>query len=344
MASIGLEKINNHILKDFDLFVENGHTHVILGPNGAGKTTILNVIAGIVPAHGKVFMNQKEITHLPPCKRKLGYLFQDLGLFRHLTVAENIAFGLKIKKTDALEINKKVDELLERFGITQIKNRYPKYLSGGEQQRAALARALACSPKALLMDEPFSKLDPSIKEPLERDFKKIIDLAGVTTIMVTHDIDTAFSVSNRISVVNKGLLLQTGTPEKIFRKPENLFMAGFIGENNIYTGTAEIIDQTSFFFTGGLKIQTVSDKTGPVSVSIRPDDILISTQPVKSSARNSFKGRVMKLENHIKVIELIIDAGVEIKSFITKQALVQMDIKPGSSVYVTFKASAVHVF
>lgn len=344
MTEIKLEKIENFICKNIDLTVASGETFVIIGPNGAGKTTLLNIIAGFIGCTGKIFSNLVEITSLNPEKRKIGYIFQESALFPHLTLRENILFGTKCRNIPEKSAENSAENLMNLFKINHLKQRYPKTLSGGEKQRAALARALAGSPDVLLMDEPFSQLDPQITVPLERDFKQAVKKMKITAIMVTHDIDTAFTLGNRIGVMDMGKLVQIGTPGEIFRKPANHFVANFMGTNNVYTGTAQTIDDKNIFKINGLDIYTLPHIGNSVSISIRPDDVLLSNQALKSSARNCFKGIVKQIRPTRNVMEITADIGILIKSFVTRQALEQLDINENKEIHVIFKASAVHVF
>lgn len=223
-----LDKVNIKINKE-EFFT-------ILGPSGCGKTTLLQIIAGLItPDYGKIMFDGKDVTNIPPHKRDIGMVFQDLALFPHMTVAENIAFGLKLRNKSEQEIKIKVKEMLElvRLNPSEVWNKYPSQLSGGQQQRVALARALAIEPRLLLLDEPLSHVDYKVKQELLTELRRIHKETGVTTIYVTHDQNEAMYLSDRIAVMNYGRIEQIGTPEELYSNPASLFVASFFGDANI---------------------------------------------------------------------------------------------------------------
>ena len=214
--------------------IEEGKLVALLGPSGSGKTTILRMIAGLeTPDSGDILIQGKRVNDIEPGKRDIGFLFQNYALFRHMTVYDNIAFGLKVKKVSKNEIDKRVKELIELIGLKGLENRYPSELSGGQKQRVAFARALAPKPKILLLDEPFAALDAKVRKELRSWLKKTIREVGITSIFVTHDQDEATEVADEIIVTNKGCIEQKGTPIEIYRNPKTPFVTKFIGESNI---------------------------------------------------------------------------------------------------------------
>lgn len=227
-----------HIDKSFDGFqasrdvnfgVEKGQLAALLGPSGSGKTTILRMIAGLdMPDAGDILIDGVKINHLPGSKRGIGFVFQDYALFRYMTVADNIGFGLKIQKKRGAEIKERVDELLELIAMRDLGGRYPHQLSGGQRQRVAFARALAPSPQLLLLDEPFAAIDARVRRELRTWLKEMIERVGVTSIFVTHDQEEAMEVAMMVIVMNQGRIEQTGTPEDICRNPQTDFVKGFI--------------------------------------------------------------------------------------------------------------------
>ncbi len=215
--------------------VESGEFFSLLGPSGSGKTTSLRLVAGFLqPSSGKILIEGKESSALPPFKRNVNTVFQDYALFPHLSVFENIAYGLKIKKYDTISIEKEVNAMLEMVRLPELKNRKPSELSGGQKQRIALARALVNKPRVLLLDEPLSALDLKLRQEMQIELKEIQRKVGITFIFVTHDQEEALSMSNRIAIFNKGKIVQIGTPEEVYGEPTSEFVATFVGESNIF--------------------------------------------------------------------------------------------------------------
>ncbi|MCV7302859.1 TOBE-like domain-containing protein [Mycobacterium barrassiae] len=217
-------------LDNVDFEVPKGSLTSLLGPSGSGKSTLLRAIAGLDrPDSGTVTINGRDVTDEPPQRRGIGFVFQHYAAFKHLTVRENIAFGLKIRKRPKTEVNRKVDELLEVVGLTGFKDRYPAQLSGGQRQRMALARALAIDPEVLLLDEPFGALDAKVREDLRAWLRRLHNEVHVTTVLVTHDQAEALDVSDRIAVLNKGRIEQVGSPVEVYDEPVNEFVLSFLG-------------------------------------------------------------------------------------------------------------------
>lgn len=227
-----------HIYKTFDGFqasedvsfgVEKGHLAALLGPSGSGKTTILRMIAGLDrPDSGDIMINGLRVNGLPGSRRGIGFVFQNYALFRYMTVADNIAFGLEVQKKDKKEIRRRVDELLELISMQDLGKRYPHQLSGGQRQRVAFARALAPNPQLLLLDEPFAAIDAKVRRELRSWLKKMINRVGITSIFVTHDQEEAMEVADTIIITNQGRIEQIGTPDEICLHPRTAFVADFI--------------------------------------------------------------------------------------------------------------------
>jgi sulfate transport system ATP-binding protein len=219
------------------LQVQDGELFVLLGSSGSGKSTILRVIAGLVrPDSGVVLLRGNDVTSLPPQKREAGVVFQNYALFKHMTVAENIEFGLKIRKMPPARRKQRSDELLELVGLSGLAHRYPSQLSGGQSQRVALARALAYEPSVLLLDEPFGALDVKIRGKLRRSLKALQRELGITTVLVTHDQEEAFELADRIAVVERGRIVEVGTPHQLYHSPKTEFVANFVGGGNVLFG------------------------------------------------------------------------------------------------------------
>lgn len=217
-------------LDNVDFVVPAGSLTALLGPSGSGKSTLLRAIAGLdIPDSGTVLIDGRDVTGVPPQRRGIGFVFQHYAAFKHLTVRDNVAFGLKIRKVAKAEIKEKVDELLEVVGLAGFQTRYPNQLSGGQRQRMALARALAVDPKVLLLDEPFGALDAKVREDLRAWLRRLHDEVHVTTVLVTHDQAEALDVADRIAVLNQGRIEQVGTPAEVYDSPANPFVMSFLG-------------------------------------------------------------------------------------------------------------------
>jgi ABC-type Fe3+/spermidine/putrescine transport system ATPase subunit len=242
-AFLRLESLNKsfghvNVIHDFSLNVCKGEFVSLLGPSGCGKTTILRMIAGFIPKDGgHILLNGQRIDDVPSHKRGTAMVFQNYALFPHMTVGENISFGLRMHKVAKPEIVRRVGETLDLVRLRHLIDRYPRELSGGQQQRVALARGIVINPKLLLLDEPLSNLDAKLRKELRTEFLEIHRLAGITTLFVTHDLEEAFSVSDRVAVINQGRLEQYGNPIEIFTHPRTPFVANFIGHSNVISGT-----------------------------------------------------------------------------------------------------------
>ena len=334
-------KINN-----INLQVEDGEYFIILGPSGSGKTMLLELIAGMWSLDsGKIYMDNKDITTLPPEKRGIGFVYQNYMLFPHKTVFENITFGLKVKKIAKEEIKTRVNEMMDLLKISHLADRLPRTLSGGEQQRTALARALIIYPKILLMDEPLSALDRKTRDELMQELKEIHKKFDVTLIHVTHNFDEALMLADRIAIMRNGEISQVGTSTEIFRHPADKFVADFVGVENIIEGTAEKDgEKLTVVNSGNISIYSTEQKEGHVHITVRPEDIILSAKKVETSARNVFKGQIKEIVDTGALIKLTIDVGEPIIVFLTRQSFLDMELNIGKSVWMYFKATAVHVF
>jgi len=338
--------LDRFLLEDITLDIQDGEYFILLGPTGAGKTVLLEAIAGLYPVKsGQIRLNNKDVTFLSPEKRNIGFAYQDNMLFSHLTVADNICFGLKYRRKPRREIEATAGRLAELLGISHLMNRKPDTLSGGESQRVALARALAIEPQLLLLDEPLSALDPETREATQRELRQLHDRLKVTTIHVTHDFEEAAALGDRIAVLGNGRIIQTGTPEQIFRQPNSEFVARFAMARNIFQG--DVSDDPKgqgVFYVGRTKLAVVTDLCGRLHASIRPEDILISKEPLVSSALNSFLGTITHMADKGSVIYLTVGVPPDFICLITRRSYEEMSLREGMRVYVTFKASAVHIF
>ncbi|WP_297521312.1 tungstate ABC transporter ATP-binding protein WtpC [Thermococcus sp.] len=329
-------------LRDVTFDVNRGEHFIILGPSGAGKTVLLEVIAGIIgPDLGRVYLNGSDVTDLPPEKRGLAYVPQNYALFPNMSVYDNIAFGLKVRKVPKGEIERKVREVSEVLGIEHLLHRKPRTLSGGEQQRVALARALVVEPPLILLDEPFANLDVQTRSKLLAEMKRWREELGFTALHVTHSFEEAVSLGDRVGVMLDGRLVQVGSVREVFSRPANEEVARFLGFENIIEGTAV----GRKLRANGLEIELPVEAEGRVRAGIRPEDIVISLKPIHSSSRNEFKAVVESVEELGPVVRVHLNAGgIHLRAFITRSSMLEMGISAGKEVWVGFKASALHVF
>ena len=268
---------DNQVLDDLSLYIRDREFITLLGPSGCGKTTILRVIAGFLePDEGDVIFEDKKINGVPPHKRQVNTIFQRYALFPHLNVYENVAFGLRIKKTPESEIEKTVSKMLSIVNLSGFEKRNINSLSGGQQQRVAIARALAVKPRVLLLDEPLGALDLKLRREMQVELKKIQQQMGITFIYVTHDQEEALTMSDTVVVLNQGYIQQIGTPVDIYNEPTNAFVADFIGESNIIDG---VMIRDRLVRILGAEFACVDEGFGenmPVDVVIRPEDVVLT--------------------------------------------------------------------
>lgn len=262
------------VLKGLDLAIHEKEFVTLLGPSGCGKTTTLRILGGFEkPDSGRVIFDGEDITDLPPNKRQLNTVFQKYALFTHMNVADNIAFGLKIKKCDKATIKEKIEYSLKLVGLEGYEDRDPSSLSGGQQQRIAIARAIVNEPKVLLLDEPLGALDLKLRQDMQYELIRLKEELGITFVYVTHDQEEALTMSDTVVVMNQGIIQQIGSPEDIYNEPQNAFVADFIGESNLLDG---IMVRDELVSLGGLEFPCVDKGFGennPVDVVIRPEDV-----------------------------------------------------------------------
>ncbi len=266
------------ILKGLDLEVEKGELVSLLGPSGCGKSTTLRVVAGFIEAQGGTFtLDGEDMTRVPVHKRNFGLVFQSYALFPHLSVYDNVAFGLRTRKMDKALIEKKVAEILEVCGLTEFRERFPKQMSGGQRQRVALARALVIEPKLLLLDEPLSNLDAKLRVSMRVEIKRLQKKLGITTLFVTHDQEECFSISDKVAVMNNGVIEQYDTPEHIYMKPATEFVARFIGFENFLQ--LKRLSDHAYEASDGSQFAVDMDCVEKDFLgTIRPDDIRLAVE------------------------------------------------------------------
>jgi putative spermidine/putrescine transport system ATP-binding protein len=262
------------VVDDFSLRVGKGEFVSFLGPSGCGKTTTLQMIAGFLdPSRGAIRLEGRDLTAVQPAKRGLGIVFQSYALFPHMTAAENVAFGLEMRRVSRAECRERVRAALAMVGLAGYEERYPRRMSGGQQQRVALARALVIRPSVLLLDEPLSNLDAKLREDMQIELRQIQRNLGTTTILVTHDQNEAMSLSDRIVVMNQGRIEQIGTPQETYERPASAFVSQFLGKTNDLAATIDLTATPRRLTAGSWSVPAPAGLAGPVTVSIRPERI-----------------------------------------------------------------------
>lgn len=311
---------NFQAVEGVNLEIQSGSLVALLGPSGSGKSTLLRLIAGLeLPDTGKIFLTGKDATYQSVQERNIGFVFQHYALFKHLTVRQNIAFGLEIRKTPKQKIKNRVDQLLDLVQLSGLGDRYPSQLSGGQRQRVALARALAVEPNVLLLDEPFGALDAKVRKDLRAWLRKLHDEVHVTTVFVTHDQEEAMEVSDEIVVMNKGKVEQVGTPAGIYDHPASAFVMSFIGPVNVLPSSSKIFQHHGF------------NSLNP-QVFLRPQDVIVeknsngTTTPAKVN-------RVIHLGWEIQV-ELAFDDGQIVTAHLTRDRFDELNLETEDRVYV----------
>ncbi|HEY8891847.1 MAG TPA: ABC transporter ATP-binding protein [Clostridium sp.] len=307
------------IIKNLDLDIRQGEFLTLLGPSGCGKTTTLRMIAGFeLPTSGCIVIDGENITEKPPYLRSVNTVFQNYALFPHMNIYDNIAFGLKMKKMPKKEIKNKINEMLKMVQLEGYENRMPSQLSGGQMQRVAIARAVVNSPKVLLLDEPLGALDLKLRKQMQLELKHLQKILGITFVFVTHDQEEALTMSDRIVVMNKGIIEQTGTPEELYEHPKTKFVADFLGETNILEGEVFKLKKDEVLLKlyeeeDIIRIPNLSYKLGDkFIVSVRPERIRIKKDPQEGDVwlECKFKERIY-IGSNIKVV-MILKNGKEI--------------------------------
>lgn len=295
-------------VKSLDLTIKSGALHFLLGPSGCGKTTTLRMLAGLEPpTSGKILFDDKDVTSLPAAERGIGMVFQNYALWPHMTVRKNIEYGLKLRNLGASEVQRRLAEVLDFTQLAPFAERYPGQLSGGQQQRVALARALAIRPQVLLLDEPLSNLDAKLRLEMRDNIARIHKQTGITTVYVTHDQKEALSMGTSVSVLRAGDLIQTDTPRGLYHNPSTPFIAGFIGETNLVSGTYAGAEnglhtvQTSFgtFTAKHIRPELKASKGTPVTLSFRPETIHVEFAERDPLAKTAHPNRLHLALEHL---------------------------------------------
>ncbi len=337
-------RLGDFAVRQVDLSVAAGDYFVLLGPTGAGKTVLLECVAGLHrPEEGEIRVAGEEVSDVPPEARGLGYLPQDYALFPHLNVAQNIGFGMRIRRRPRAEIEQKTKELAELLGITHLLHRSPVRLSGGEQQRVALARALAIEPKVLLLDEPLSALDERMRETLCMELRRVHEDLGTTTIHVSHSFEETLAVADRIGIIRSGRICQVGTPEEVFRRPASEFVAHFVRCDNVLRGTARRTETGLRIQVGELEFLVAEGPEGEVFLTVRPEEVGVA-RLLGPLQPNRQTGRVVRVVNKGALIRVDVEVGVVLVALVGRRSFQAAGLKVGDEVAAFFEPTAAHVF
>jgi putative spermidine/putrescine transport system ATP-binding protein len=348
MADLTLNGLSKHYgdfyaVREVSLTIADGEFLVLLGPSGCGKTTTLRMIAGFIePSAGHVRLAGQDVTLLPPWRRNAGMVFQSYALFPHMTVAQNVAFGLEMRKLPRADIERRVEEVLALVRLGGYGGRLPRQLSGGQQQRVALARALAIRPDVLLLDEPLSNLDAKLRQEVRVEIRELQRQLGLTTVMVTHDQEEALTMADRLVVMNEGSVRQVGSQRDLYERPADRFVAGFVGRTTFLAGSIEAPGR--FRSDGGLALACTGGSPGRAALSLRPERVEIGLQP-RSGLDNSLPGTV----EFVSYLGALIDIHVRLSP--SDRLVVQIANREGGftpevgqPVHVGWPASAAQVF
>lgn len=337
---------DNTIISDLSLDIKEGEFFTLLGPSGCGKTTLLRMIAGFNSIEGGDFyFNETRINDMDPSKRNIGMVFQNYAIFPHLSVKDNVAFGLKNRKMPKDQIEVETKKFMELMHIDEYAERMPDRLSGGQQQRVALARALVIQPDVLLMDEPLSNLDAKLRVEMRTVIKEIQNSVGITTVYVTHDQEEAMAVSDRIAVMKDGDIQHIGTPKDLYQRPANLFVSTFIGRTNVVGADLVVEDGKTFVkFSDGYKLEMTNvleeyKKDQKITVSIRPEELLISSDDVEGMKAIIDDSIFLGLNTHYMVHTT---DGTRME--IIQESKIDSIIPKGSTVNLTVNAEKVNLF
>ena len=328
-------------VRSVDLSIKKGEFFTLLGPTGAGKTLVLEAISGLAPVtSGRILVEGREVTRTPPEQRGIGIVYQDYALFPHLSVFQNVTYGLRYQKMDQRESQKSYERFIQALNLGALLHRSAENLSGGERQRVALARALVVNPSVLLLDEPLSALDPNFREDLRKVLKGLHRDMGITFLMVTHDFAEALFLADRAAVINQGQIEQSGKTLEVFQRPATPFVAQFVGMKNVFEATFQR-DMARF---GGLEIDLGRPPDGDKGfIAIRPEDVVLSRQSFPAEEYFSFRGEILKLMDNGPYYEVFVKVkDVVFQTFATKSALIAMPLANGGDVFLNMKRSSLH--
>jgi molybdate transport system ATP-binding protein len=344
LSAVGAERAG-FVLHDVTLEIPAGAYLVLLGPSGAGKTTLLEAIAGLLPAHGHIVIDGRVVSTEPPERRRIGLVSQDALLFPHLTVAQNVGFGLSRAHRDTA-----VAEAARLAGCAHLLGRVPAGLSGGERQRVAIARAIARRPAALLLDEPLGALDAPVRRELRGELRALTRRLAAGVIHVTHDLTEALELADLLGVLDQGRLVQLGPPAEVFQRPVSPAVSALLGTENMVRGEIRALgpmDQAPFAASlraGTVELRGFASREGPGYAAIRAEDITLSIEPAHTSAQNQLTGVVRALAPAGPVVRVTIDVGIPLVVLLTSASAEAMGLTTGTRVHAQLKATAVRMF
>jgi molybdate/tungstate transport system ATP-binding protein len=333
-------KLTDFALQDVCLTVEKGEFFFLLGPTGAGKTLILESIAGLVSSYeGSIRIGNRDVTHLPPEKRGVGIVYQDHALFPHLSVRNNISFGLRYHRQSVFHGNRSLEILINRLGLTHLIERSVHNLSGGEKQRVALARALAIEPAVLLLDEPLSSLDPNFREDIRQLLKELHRETAITVLMVTHDFSEAHFLAQRVAIMNAGRIEQVGSVENVFLQPATPFVADFVGMKNVFPATFN----GHWAQVGNYLFQIQGQKNGQTSIAIRPEHIRLSDTLPDCRHSNIMEGTISRISNQGVYCDVVVEtSGISFLSILTTSKVHATHLIPGRRMFISVAPENIH--
>lgn len=348
MAKVSIDRLKKQFgasvaVSDFSLDIADGELVAFLGPSGCGKTTTLRMIAGFIqPTAGAIRIGDEDVTRVPVHKRNTGMVFQRYALFPHMTVGENVAFGLEMHKIKGAERDKRIRDTLDMLRMTSLRDRYPRQLSGGQQQRVAIARALSIQPNVFLLDEPLSNLDAKLRLEVREEIRALQNRLGLTTIFVTHDQEEALAISDRMAIMNDGKVQQVGFPGDLYEKPVNLFVADFLGKMNFFAGRVE--SPGRFVTEKNIALVIEGSDTSTKQIGVRPERIAISAEPVGPNALSGVVDSSVYLGSLIDV-RVRLATGEIVSCQLSNSAAVEARlIAPGARVYAYFRPSDCALF
>jgi len=344
------KELGEFSLRGADLKIESAEYFVVLGPTGAGKTVLLECIAGLHRVdQGEVWLEGRNVTTFLPEERNVGYVPQDYVLFPHITLRQNIEFSLTLQGAARAHIDERVQMLSEMLGIGHLLDRKPRTLSGGEQQRGALARALAPAPTVLLLDEPLSALDEGTRAELTRELDRISKVIGTTVIHVCHNFEEALELADRIAILNKGRVIQVGRPAEVFRRPVNGFVARFVGSQNLFEVTSVNAQSSTVLLSNGTQLTASATAGGEgLLASVRPEEISIqsaaaTTQVPGGEGVNTIACRLERIADRGRYVRLSLSGELPLVVTLTQQAFAATAAVEGDELWATFPAAAVHL-
>jgi putative spermidine/putrescine transport system ATP-binding protein len=346
MAKVSIQNVKKQFggataVSDFSLEIADGELVAFLGPSGCGKTTTLRMIAGfITPTVGSILIGDTDVTLLPVHKRNTGMVFQRYALFPHMTVAENVAFGLEMHKVPKSEREPKVRRVLDMVRMTELRDRYPRQLSGGQQQRVAIARALAIEPKVFLLDEPLSNLDAKLRLEVREEIRSLQQRLGLTTVFVTHDQEEALAIADRMAIMHDGKVQQVGAPGELYERPANLFVANFLGKMNVFAGRADA--GNAFAAESGERIARNGDGAA-THLGVRPERVRLSAQATGGNALGGVVESSLYL-GPVHEIRVKLDSGAKMNCQMVNDGKLDAAPATGQRVYACFEPADCVVF